>query len=501
MSFSTLLPDFHRLQWKLTFTYTLVTTAAILIVQLILLLAAWFILTRSRALPRMLATTFQEAATEIAPALAQDPPDQAAVETWLQKWSGSGETTFNSKDSRLTLDRNAMTLIAVGDRQGRVVSTLPANVCAQGALLVDCVPPETTALLLNELEGGKDPDELTVRNDDEIWIAAPILTKAERPVGVLLVAVRVPADLSGPGPFSIVILGSLLPSALIIALFAGGVGSIFGFLTARGLTGRLHTLATAAEAWSQGDFSVSLSDDSRDELGQLARRLNRMAERLKQLLQTRQELAAIEERNRLARELHDAVKQQVFATVMQVAAARNLIDSDPAQAKERLQEAEHLAKQAQQELTALIRELRPAALDGKGLGPALSSYVRDWSRQTGVTVRLQMPGQRALPLPVEQAIFRVIQEALANIARHSQADQVDLMLQWEETSLRLEVKDNGRGFDPTVRRGQGVGLESMVERIQALGGTIRIHSQPGQGATIVAEIPLQAPRTAVRRYG
>jgi signal transduction histidine kinase len=116
---------------------------------------------------------------------------------------------------------------------------------------------------------------------------------------------------------------------------------------------------------------VAVHDPSGDELGQLARRLNGMAEQVQNLLAVRQELAVIEERHRLARDLHDSVKQQIFAMAMQVAAARTLMDNNSDAARVRLTEAERLVKQAQQELTALIRELRPAALGDKGLVVAL----------------------------------------------------------------------------------------------------------------------------------
>ncbi len=140
-----------------------------------------------------------------------------------------------------------------------------------------------------------------------------------RPAAALVLAIAWPASLrEWPGE----ILRTLVPSAAVVTLFAALVGTVFGFFTARGLVRRLQALIAAAEAWSRGDFSVTVHDTSRDEVGHLARRLNRMAEQLQNLLQARQELAALEERHRLARELHDAVKQQVFAAGMQLAVVR-----------------------------------------------------------------------------------------------------------------------------------------------------------------------------------
>jgi NarL family two-component system sensor histidine kinase LiaS len=142
-------------------------------------------------------------------------------------------------------------------------------------------------------------------------------------------------------------------SLILFTIAAGLVGTVFGYFTARGLTKRLRTLSRAADSWSKGSFSIIVQDRSEDELGQLAQHLNQMAEHLQNLLQTRQELATLDERNRLARELHDSVKQQVFATSMQVGAARASIDQDPQAAQAHLAEAEQLSRQAQKELTTL----------------------------------------------------------------------------------------------------------------------------------------------------
>ena len=282
----------------------------------------------------------------------------------------------------------------------------------------------------------------------------------------------------------------LFPSALAILGFAAVVGTVFGFITARGLTRRVDRLIQAADAWSRGNFSVAVHDTSQDELSHLARHLNRMAEDLQNLLQAREELAALEERNRLAQDLHDSVKQQVFAAAMQVAAARHLLDQNPGQAKIHLEEAERLARQAQRELTALIRELRPAALEGKGLAAALREYVAEWARQTGIDADVHVQGERPLPLHVEQALFRIAQEALSNVAKHSGATRAVVRLVWETEHVVLTVEDNGQGFDVEASLGQGLGLRSMEARARRLNGYLRVESRPGEGTRIIARCPV-----------
>jgi NarL family two-component system sensor histidine kinase LiaS len=243
-----------------------------------------------------------------------------------------------------------------------------------------------------------------------------------------------------------------------------------------------------------------VQDRSGDELGQLTRRLNVMAEQLQNLVETRQELAMLEERNRLARDLHDSVKQQVFATAMQLAAARSLLERDPEAARQSLAEAERLTRQSQQELTGLIQELRPAALEGRGLAEALREFVPQWAQRTGIEATVRVQGERALPLTVEQALFRVAQEALANVARHSQAETVDVHLAWAEDVVSLIVSDDGRGFDRAART-SGVGLRSMAERMERLGGTLQVESERGAGTRVVAWVKIGEPGLGVGDQG
>ena len=260
-------------------------------------------------------------------------------------------------------------------------------------------------------------------------------------------------------------------------------------------------------------FPQLAQDTSEDELGQVARQLNRMAEQLQNLLEARQKLATLEERNRLARDLHDSVKQQIFAVSMQIGATKVLLKRDVDAAEGRLNEAEKLVHQAQQELTSLIRELRPVALEGKGLAAALRELATEWAQQTNYRRQfacgrhtaarapardaLVYPDQRVegsqetlevqtLPLSVEEALFRVAQEALANVARHSKATLVQMILTITDEKVTLSIVDNGQGFD-TTRQGQlGVGLLSMQERMKALGGDVQVESTPGKGTRVVA---------------
>ena len=277
-------------------------------------------------------------------------------------------------------------------------------------------------------------------------------------------------------------------TGLVLLLAVVPFGGLFGFIMSRGLTRRLKALTLAADAWSEGDFSVQPQDRSRDEISYLGMRMRRMAEHVQALLQSQHELALLEERNRLARELHDTVRQETFATLMQVRAAKNLLDSDPAAARERLAEAEELIKATQQELGRVITELRPTALEGQGLAGALRDYLATWSQHARIPADLQVQNEQRLPLEIEQTLFRVAQEALSNVARHSRASAVTVWLVFEPDRVILHVVDNGVGFDPAAAGG-GFGLQSMRERMAAIQGYLIVQAAPEGGAVVTASAP------------
>lgn len=288
-------------------------------------------------------------------------------------------------------------------------------------------------------------------------------------------------------------LAQLQPATFYFLFLVIVVGTLTGLVVTRGLTRRLRNITRAAGAWSQGDFQVTVHDATNDELGQLALDLNRMAEQVRTLLVTRQELAVVEERNRLARDLHDSVKQQVFANALLVRAARKTLAHDPTKAQTHLAEAEELAVETQQALIDLIQALRPASMADKGLVAVLQEYTEDWSRRMGIPVAFHIQGERTTPLDREEALFRVVQEALANVARHSEADNVELHLTWTTVQITMTIQDDGHGFLKRDTARKGSGLANMRERIEALAGTCMIASSTA-GTCIEVSLPLFPPK-------
>jgi signal transduction histidine kinase len=217
----------------------------------------------------------------------------------------------------------------------------------------------------------------------------------------------------------------------------------------------------------------------------------------------RQQLAQVtaaqeEERQRIARELHDGVGPALASLNIRLRTARKLLERDQLTAEE-VEELADLAQVNIQDIRRLIHDLRPAALDELGLGPALWEYVARYQEEHGLEVALSLPalspvegpeGGERLPAPVETALFRIAQEALANVARHAQARQVEVIMTRERGGVTLYIADDGQGFDPEASRsGTHLGLWSMRERVEQLGGRFEVESAPGRGTKLTIIIP------------
>jgi signal transduction histidine kinase len=202
------------------------------------------------------------------------------------------------------------------------------------------------------------------------------------------------------------------------------------------------------------------------------------------------ELSTIEERKRLARELHDSVTQTLFSIRLTVGAVAGLVESDPARARRELEGLQELTDAAVQEMRSLIFELRPAELEADGLAGALRKHVEVLRRLHGQEIELDLRDERRLPADVERSLLRIAQEALGNALRHAHAHRVALSLAAPDSRVVLRVVDDGRGFDPeeAERRSRRLGLTSMRERAETIGGTLTIESAPAQGTTVTVEV-------------
>jgi signal transduction histidine kinase len=215
------------------------------------------------------------------------------------------------------------------------------------------------------------------------------------------------------------------------------------------------------------------------------------------LYERERELAITTERARLARELHDAVAQKIFALRLTAQAAYNLVESDPERAREQLAQVGALATQAAAELSTAVGELRTPDLEGDGLAEALRKQVavidRAHGSHGGPRVRFHCGRSPSLPPTHDQVVLRVAQEALHNALRHAGASRIDVSLHAATSDrpgggVRLVVKDDGKGFDPEAA-GRGLGLVSMRERADSVGGRLTVSTQADQGTVIELEVP------------
>jgi signal transduction histidine kinase len=351
--------------------------------------------------------------------------------------------------------------------------------------------PDATGPLQAALAGETDPEALVSATDgDDLLVWAVPVFDGDPVEGDVLGAVIVRLD-SAPtgGDLLLNTLTVIARGLLFAALAAALIGGVFGSLTAEGMVTRFARLRVVTEAWSRGDFSRFVHDPTGDELSLLGRHLNTMAVQLEELLKQNQQMAIADERNRLARELHDSAKQQALAASFQLGTAITLFGRDPGTARKHLLEADHLIDSVRLELTDLIHELRPPNAEERSLSEMIDQYAVEWAHQNAIKAELTLTAGDDLVPDIRKAIYRITQEALANVARHSGATAVVIRLAVAGDRLALTISDDGRGFDPQAPHA-GLGLHSMRERVQSLDGDFHVDSEPGRGATVSAMIPL-----------
>jgi len=209
------------------------------------------------------------------------------------------------------------------------------------------------------------------------------------------------------------------------------------------------------------------------------------------LFERSRELSVVEERNRLARDLHDSVTQTLFSMSLTAEAAASAVERDPEAAKGQVESLRDLARAALQEMRSLIFELRPAELESEGLVSTLEKHIEVLRRITHREIDLREDAYLSQPLAVEKQLFRIAQEALNNAVKHSRG-RIEVELIVRDGRLSLAVSDEGAGFDPDDPqiRARRLGITSMEERAEELGGELKIESTAGQGTRVQLGVPL-----------
>jgi signal transduction histidine kinase len=208
------------------------------------------------------------------------------------------------------------------------------------------------------------------------------------------------------------------------------------------------------------------------------------------LYERSRELSIVEERNRLARDLHDSLVQKLFGVVLAAQSASTLIVRDADAASAQVERVRELAQDAVAELRSVVFQLRPAEVEAEGLAAALRKHVELLRRTHGAEVELRLEGEPRRRPRIDEELFRIAQEALQNAVRHSRADRIEVELEEDGDGVRLRVSDDGVGFDPgaAALRSRRLGLTSMEERARALGGRLEIASAPEHGTTVSLEV-------------
>lgn len=302
---------------------------------------------------------------------------------------------------------------------------------------------------------------------------------------------------------------------VIAGMLFTAIGSFLAWIMSRNLTRPLKDLTDASSALASGDYSVAVPVERKDEMGKLARAFNAMSGKIRkahatleqqvretglmneQLRDLSAHLQNIreEERMHIAREMHDELGQLLTGFKMDVISVKRKLprDLDPAVAK-KLELMENNTNEAIKFVRRLSAELRPSLLDDLGLIAALEWHSHEFENRFNIRVIFQSQmTDLSVPPVIATGIFRIFQESLTNIARHAKAHEVKATLSASDGSLKMEITDDGKGFDTTAQR-KTLGLLGMKERAIMIGGDLNIRSTPGRGTTVVITVPVPAPQ-------
>ncbi len=274
-------------------------------------------------------------------------------------------------------------------------------------------------------------------------------------------------------------------SGLLAAIASALVGAILAGYFGR----RLRALSTASAGFAAGDLEQRVHLKGRDEFAQLGVQFNRMADQIQTQMGELHDLATVEERNRLARELHDGVKQQLFSLNLTIGAIKSIMRTNPDVAEERLTQVVAQSQSIHEEIDAIIKQLRPVALQEHGLAKALDTLTQSWGATHAVAMDYSVEAAREVPRRVEEVLYRVAQEALQNIGKHANAQHVGVTLLYTDSEIQLTIVDDGDGFDAAAAR-NGLGLRSMQERLDEVAGRLDVASEVTKGSRIRAYVPI-----------
>ncbi len=417
------------------------------------------------------------------PAVREGRASNASLRVWLEAWTlrlQQPRGGLTPDESYILLELNDVPLGAalIGDDKQLLGLT-------QGSAKWTLDLPTSSELdeasgmhTLSAIKLAHGSTNFTIRR-----ILVPLHDATGRVPGWLFVELRIPP------PWRHLLFDSSFESPTVFAfLIVFGLAS--SLFLAAWVTRRLSRIERAATAWSRGDFSNRIDDHSRDEIGGLADMLDGMAMDLKGLLRSRAQLAMLAERQRLARDLHDTVKQKAFALNLQLATARRMLGEG--NGGERLELAQRLTQQIQQELAQILDEMRASDAE-LPFAERVRLRANDWAHTSGASLGFDMDDVPTLAAGFEDSLLRIVDEALSNVLRHSGAQHVDLTLRRTTERVSLIIADNGSGAHE--ESSSGMGLRNMRERIEALpGGRFEFDSAAGRGTRVTVSFQTEVTR-------
>ncbi|HET9032994.1 MAG TPA: sensor histidine kinase [Dokdonella sp.] len=409
--------------------------------------------------------------------------DATALQVWLDAWTlrlQQPRGGLTPDESYILLELNDIPLgAAIFDADNELLARTENN--ARWAL--DLPTPSE----LHDADGAVGAKVTSLASSDKSFtiqrFVIPLHDAGGARMGWLFVELRIPP------PWRHLLVDSSFESPTVFAfLIVFGLAS--SLFLAAWVTRRLNRIERAAMAWSRGDFSNRIDDRSNDEIGGLSTMLDGMALDLKGLLRSRAQLAMLAERQRLARDLHDTVKQKAFALNLQLATARRMLGDTAG--SERLELAQRLTQQIQQELAQILDEMRASDAE-LPFAERLRMRANDWAHSSGASLGFDINDVPSLAAGTEESLLRIVDEALSNVLRHSGAQHVDLSLRRAAERVSLIIDDNGSGAaDPSTR---GMGLRNMRDRAETLpGGHFEFDSTPGRGTRVTVSFQTEVTR-------
>lgn len=284
-----------------------------------------------------------------------------------------------------------------------------------------------------------------------------------------------------------------------IVLFA----VIVGYMAGQRMQRRIDHLDLNMLQVAKGNLSVRMPESDDQSFARVYHEFNVMLDAVENKMQLLQRLgeqevmekekaaesAVLEERRRMARDLHDTVSQQLFAIHMSASSLPKVLERNPEHGQTVMNQLITMSQMAQKQMRALIAQLRPVELEGRSLFEALERWFPDYCRQNGLKGIKELELQGELSEAIEHQLFLIIQEAMANIVKHAEARLVSLSLREGPRQVVLSISDDGQGFEHVQQKQGSYGLTTMRERAEKLGGQVEIISRKGAGTTIRVHIP------------